>query len=151
MVVSITVPPPHCPGSAVRPAEHKTLKIIDGFYLFYFVIIAYHLLKEVYIYTYIYILYIIYTGAQKRVILEPSVVFKRLFHQQILGNLNIKFTLICSLICWAALAGKLCSFVFTVVVTPAGVAQWIEYWPANQRVTGSIPSQGTFLGCGPGP
>ena len=28
-----------------------------------------------------------------------------------------------------------------------GVAQWIECWPVNQRVTGSIPSQGT----GPGP
>ena len=33
----------------------------------------------------------------------------------------------------------------------AGVAQWTEHRPANQRVTGSIPSQGTFLGCGPGP
>ena len=33
----------------------------------------------------------------------------------------------------------------------AGVAQWIEHWPMNQRVTGSIPSQGTCLGCQPGP
>ena len=33
----------------------------------------------------------------------------------------------------------------------AGVAQWIEYWPAKQRVPGSIPSQGTFLGWGLGP
>ena len=33
----------------------------------------------------------------------------------------------------------------------AGVAQWIEFWPENQRVTSSIPSQGTCLGCGPGP
>ena len=33
----------------------------------------------------------------------------------------------------------------------AGVAQWIEHWPVNQRVTGSIPSQGTCLGCRPGP
>ena len=33
----------------------------------------------------------------------------------------------------------------------AGVAQWIEHWPANQKVTSSIPSQGTCLGCGPGP
>ena len=33
----------------------------------------------------------------------------------------------------------------------AAVAQWIEHWPANQRVTGSIPSQGTCLGCRPGP
>ena len=35
--------------------------------------------------------------------------------------------------------------------TPAGVAQWIECWPPSQRLTGSIPSQGTCLGCGPGP
>ena len=28
----------------------------------------------------------------------------------------------------------------------AGVAQWIECRPANQMVTGSIPSQGTCLG-----
>ena len=33
----------------------------------------------------------------------------------------------------------------------AGVAQWIERRPANQRVAGSIPSQGTCLGCGPAP
>ena len=25
----------------------------------------------------------------------------------------------------------------------AGVAQWSECWPKNQRVAGSIPSQGT--------
>ena len=33
----------------------------------------------------------------------------------------------------------------------AGVAQWIESRPANQWVTGSIPSQGTRRGCRPGP
>ena len=33
----------------------------------------------------------------------------------------------------------------------AGVAQWIEHGPANRKVVGSIPSQGTCLGCGPGP
>ena len=27
----------------------------------------------------------------------------------------------------------------------AGVAQWIECWPANQKVAGLIPSQGTCL------
>ena len=32
----------------------------------------------------------------------------------------------------------------------AGVSQWIERGPAKQRVAGSIPSQGTCLGCGPG-
>ena len=32
----------------------------------------------------------------------------------------------------------------------AGVAQWIERQTVKQRVAGSIPSQGTFLGCGPG-
>ena len=36
-------------------------------------------------------------------------------------------------------------------LAPAGVAQWIDHWPANQRVASSIPSQGTCLGCGPGP
>ena len=33
----------------------------------------------------------------------------------------------------------------------AGVVPWIEHRPVNQRVVGSIPSQGTCLGCGPGP
>ena len=31
------------------------------------------------------------------------------------------------------------------------VAQWIECWPVSQRVASSIPSQGTCLGCRPGP
>ena len=39
----------------------------------------------------------------------------------------------------------------TIIGALAGVAQWIECGPANQRVAGSIPSQGTCLGCGPGP
>ena len=34
---------------------------------------------------------------------------------------------------------------------PAGVAQWIECQPANQRAAGLIPSQRTRLGCSPGP
>ena len=33
----------------------------------------------------------------------------------------------------------------------AGVALWIEHWPANQRVTSLIPSHGTCLGCRSGP
>ena len=33
----------------------------------------------------------------------------------------------------------------------ASVAQWIEFWPVNQKVISSIPSQGTGLGCQPGP
>ena len=32
----------------------------------------------------------------------------------------------------------------------AGVAQWTEHRPVNPRAAGSIPSQGTCLGCGPG-
>ena len=32
-----------------------------------------------------------------------------------------------------------------------GVAQWIEHRPANQRVASSLLSQGTCLGCRPGP
>ena len=35
--------------------------------------------------------------------------------------------------------------------TLAGVVQWIGCQPANQRVTISIPCQGTCLGCRPGP
>ena len=33
----------------------------------------------------------------------------------------------------------------------AGVAQWTEHQPVNRRVAGVIPSQGTGLGCRPGP
>ena len=33
----------------------------------------------------------------------------------------------------------------------AGVAQWVECGPANQRIAGLVPSQGTCLVCGPGP
>ena len=32
-----------------------------------------------------------------------------------------------------------------------GVAQWVGHYPASQGVTGSIPRQGTCLGCRPGP
>ena len=39
---------------------------------------------------------------------------------------------------------------FKVDVALAGVAHWIERWPANQRVAGLIPSQGTCLDCLPG-
>ena len=38
-----------------------------------------------------------------------------------------------------------------IVLVLAGVAQWIERQPVNQKVTSLIPSQGTGLGCGPGP
>ena len=34
---------------------------------------------------------------------------------------------------------------------PADVSQWIESWPVKERVSGSIPSQGTCLDCRPGP
>ena len=37
------------------------------------------------------------------------------------------------------------------LVSLAGVALWIEHQPVNQSVIGSIPSQGTGLGCRPGP
>ena len=37
-----------------------------------------------------------------------------------------------------------------LVFAPAGVAQWIELWPENQRVAGSIPSWDTCLGYRPG-
>ena len=37
-----------------------------------------------------------------------------------------------------------------ICVSPGGVAQWIECWPANQGAISSIPSQGTCLGFGTG-
>ena len=43
-----------------------------------------------------------------------------------------------------------CCFLNLLFLAPAGVAQWTEHWPANQRVTSLIPSQGTGLGCGSG-
>ena len=33
----------------------------------------------------------------------------------------------------------------------AAMAQWIQCRPVNQMVAGSIPNQGTCLGCGQGP
>ena len=33
----------------------------------------------------------------------------------------------------------------------ADVTQWIEHWTVKQRVSSSIPSQGTCLGCRLGP
>ena len=36
------------------------------------------------------------------------------------------------------------------ILALADTAQWIEHWPANQRVASSIPSQGKCLGCRPG-
>ena len=41
-------------------------------------------------------------------------------------------------------------FKITIVVL-AGVAQRVEHQTANQKVAGSILSQGTYLGCGPAP
>ena len=38
-----------------------------------------------------------------------------------------------------------------VNIAMAGVAQWIEHQPANERVASWIPCQGTCLGCRPGP
>ena len=42
-------------------------------------------------------------------------------------------------------------FIKNLYFALVGAAQWTECRPANQRVTGLIPSQGTCLGCGPGP
>ena len=37
------------------------------------------------------------------------------------------------------------------ILALAAVTQWIQCQPVNQTVAGSIPSQGTCLGCRPGP
>ena len=42
-------------------------------------------------------------------------------------------------------------YVRKIIIALAGVAQWIEHWPANRKVAASIPSQATGLGCWPGP
>ena len=47
--------------------------------------------------------------------------------------------------------GCVCVLVKWTLSALAGVVQWIEHRPVNQRVTSSIPSQGTCLDCGPGP
>ena len=39
----------------------------------------------------------------------------------------------------------------TVRAVLAGMAQWNEHRPVNWKVAGLIPSQGTCLGCRPGP
>ena len=51
--------------------------------------------------------------------------------------------------------GNNCEKIFVVCnkkLGPAltGVAQWVGRHPINRKVAGSIPSQGTCLGCGPG-
>ena len=38
----------------------------------------------------------------------------------------------------------------TLILGLDGVAQWIECQSVNQKITGSVPSQGTCLGCGSG-
>ena len=51
-----------------------------------------------------------------------------------------------------SISSSLPSFFFkNKKIALAGVAQWIECWPVKQRVPGLIPSQGTCLGCRPGP
>ena len=43
------------------------------------------------------------------------------------------------------------NFFFKFSIALAGVAQWIEYQTVNQKAACLIPSQGTCLGCRPGP
>ena len=44
-----------------------------------------------------------------------------------------------------------CTFKKIFILALAGVAQWTEHQPVKQRAISSIPSQGTYLGCRPGP
>ena len=47
---------------------------------------------------------------------------------------------------------EILTYLFIIKISAlAGVAQWIECWPTNQRVTGLIPSQSTYLCYKPGP
>ena len=57
--------------------------------------------------------------------------------------------LVCPINCWSYSFRH--SNVKSIWLTAlAGVAQWIECRPVNQRVAGLIPSQGLCLGCQPG-
>ena len=46
---------------------------------------------------------------------------------------------------------SLLSRIHKEILALTGMAQWTKCLPMNQRVAGSIPSQGTCLGFGPGP
>ena len=62
-----------------------------------------------------------------------------------------KFTLIFSYKSLMALGLHFLLFFKNVLVSLAGVAQWIECQLTKQGVAGSIPCWGTCLGCRPGP
>ena len=81
-------------------------------------------------------------------------------HENQLLNYNFVFLLseknilVFKVLHFTGLRIKKVSFIVTVELLSkkrwsglAGVAQWIEYQPVNQRVTSSIPSQGTCLDC----
>ena len=70
--------------------------------------------------------------------------FLLMFYKITLKNCEHNFKLTSKLFLLILNSCKRCNFYL------AGVAQWIECWPENQRVTSLIPSQGTCLGCGPG-
>ena len=58
----------------------------------------------------------------------------------------------CSQATYNPIVKMLSKYVFKkICIYLAGVAQWIERQPGNQRVSGLIPSQGTCLGCRPDP
>ena len=58
--------------------------------------------------------------------------------------------IVCMVVKESSLMQRPCYVIKLKQVALAGVAQWIECQPVNQRVTGSIPGQGTCLGYGPG-
>ena len=67
------------------------------------------------------------------------------FDTPVLDVLNGRYVCSSSLVMLHPFPRKKCTYRL------AGVAQWTEHGPANQRVASSILSQGTCLGCGPGP
>ena len=68
-----------------------------------------------------------------------------------LNNNNKQVTQIMSLLAQNSPMVSHCTQYKNQASALAGVAQWIECQPANQRVAISIPSQGTCLGSKPGP
>ena len=76
------------------------------------------------------------------------------------GEINVNFNCRIFLIVVVFYSSREYEYILGFVYVPlfkcresalAGVAQWIEHGTANQSVAGSIPSQGTCLGCRPGP
>ena len=66
------------------------------------------------------------------------------FKYRSFSPLSLKFIILSPIV-------KMLKIIRIVTITAlAGVTQWIERQPLDQKVAGSVPGQGMCLGCGPG-